>query len=86
MKTEITKKSVKDIVIEIVSSQSGVSDDITIHSTWEEIWVDDLDRIEIAMNVENRFAISISDEDVEGFKTVGDLINYIEKRIAHENS
>ena len=51
-------------------------DQITPESSFEEMQVDSLDMVEIVMDIEEEFDISI--ETGEGIKTVADLIKYIE--------
>lgn len=44
----------------------------------EELQADSVDVVELVMEFEDEFLISISDEDYEKFKTVGDAIRLIE--------
>ena len=46
----------------------------------EDLGADSLDIVEIIMDIENEFGISIPDEDIVKFKTIGDAIKYIEAR------
>lgn len=45
----------------------------------EDLGGDSLDVIEIVMNIEKEFNMIISDELYDGLKTVGDVINLINK-------
>lgn len=47
----------------------------------EDLNADSLDIVEIIMSVEEEFGIQIDDEDALEFKTVGDVVQYIEKLI-----
>lgn len=47
-------------------------------STFEELYLDSLDVVELVMDLEDEFNVSISDEDAEGLRTVGQLFEYIE--------
>lgn len=38
--------------------------------------------IELIASIEDRFCISIPNEDVKGFKTLNDMIEYLEKKLA----
>lgn len=38
--------------------------------------------IELIASIEDRFCISIPNEDIKGFKTLEDMILYLEKRLA----
>lgn len=44
----------------------------------EDLGADSLDAVELIMNIEDEFDISISDEAAQSLKTVGDLVKYIE--------
>ncbi|MFZ2469480.1 MAG: acyl carrier protein [Parvibaculum sedimenti] len=50
----------------------------------EDLGVDSLDIIEISMAIEEEFDISVSDEIVEEFKTVGDVTKYVALREAEK--
>jgi len=43
---------------------------------------DSLEILEISMGVEDEFAIEVPPDDMSNFTTVGDLVNYIESRVA----
>lgn len=45
----------------------------------EDLELDSLDSVELIMSSEEEFGIEIPDEDVMNFKTVNDIVNYIEE-------
>lgn len=45
----------------------------------EDLGADSLDRIEIAMDLEDEFGLSVSDEDAESFTTVDSIVQFIER-------
>lgn len=45
----------------------------------EDLGADSLDAVELIMNIEDEFDISISDEAAQEIKTVGQLVSYIEQ-------
>ena len=47
----------------------------------DDLNADSLDIVEIIMSIEEEFGIQVDDEDALGFKTVGDVVGYIEKLI-----
>ncbi len=47
----------------------------------EDLGADSLDVVEIVMQIEEIFDITISDEDAKTLKTVGELSDYIEKNL-----
>lgn len=67
---------------EIVADKLGidVSEVVATASFKEDLDADSLDLFEIVMALEDEFGVAISNEDVEGIKTVGDAVAYIEAR------
>ncbi len=47
----------------------------------EDLGADSLDAVELIMNIEDEFGISINDEDAANIKTVGQLVNYVDSAI-----
>jgi len=45
----------------------------------EDVGADSLDIVEMLMNLEESYGITIPDEDAEGLITVGDLVAYLDK-------
>ena len=54
-------------------------DDITEDTTFEELEADELDMVDIAMSLEDDFNTEITDEVLEKFNTVGDIVKYLEE-------
>jgi len=69
------EQKIKAIIIE----QLGVDEDeVTPQASFlEDLGADSLDIVELVMAMEEEFKIEIPDEDVEGLRTVQDVINYI---------
>lgn len=65
----------------IISDQLDIND-VTINedTTLEDLGADSLALVELVMSVEEEFEIQIEDEDMEKFKTVGDVLDYIESK------
>ncbi len=76
---QITKDEVEEKVINIVCSQLGTSRDKVQPDTSfiNDLGADSLDTVELVMEFEDEFEISIPDEDAEKIQTVGDAIEYI---------
>lgn len=80
--------NIPQTVSEILSDQLGLDhEDITLEKNIiADLGADSLDTVEIVMALEEDFSIDIPDEDVfnrpDADMTVGDLIGYIERRIA----
>ncbi|NMR89763.1 acyl carrier protein [Soehngenia saccharolytica] len=68
----------------IIADQLGVEEDeITMQtSMMGDLQADSLDAVEIMMALEDEFEIEIPDEDAENFKNIGDIVKYIEGKIA----
>jgi acyl carrier protein len=71
---EITTK-----VIEIVSEQMGVDKAQITRETHfiNDLNADSLDTVELVMEFEDEFELSIPDEEAEKIQTVGQAIDYI---------
>ena len=74
----------EDKVIQIVSDQLGVpAEEVNRDSKFvDDLKADSLDLVELGMEFEDTFDITIPDEDYEKIQTVGDAIDYIEKKQA----
>jgi acyl carrier protein len=73
---------VNEKVRKIFSAQRRVNEDKITESTriTEDFGADPLDMIELIMAVEAEFSLEIPDNAVRRFKTVGDVIKYIQGR------
>lgn len=74
--------SVEEKVIGIVSEQLQIpKEDITLEKSFvDDLKADSLDVVELVMEFEDQFKITIPDEDYEKIKTVGDAVKYIEEK------
>lgn len=75
------KAEERDKVLEILSDKLCVAKEELQPQKLirEDLGGDSLDVIEIVMEIENEFNMIISDELYDGLKTVGDVINLINK-------
>lgn len=73
--------SVEDRVIEIVSEQMGAQkDQVTRETSFvNDLGADSLDTVELVMEFEEEFDITIPDDEAEKIQTVGQAIDYIEQ-------
>ena len=73
--------SVRDRVIEIICEQMGQSKEKVSEETSfiNDLGADSLDTVELVMELEDEFDLSIPDEEAEKIRTVGDAIKYIEE-------
>lgn len=70
-------------VVEIVSEQMGVNkEQITRDTSFiTDLNADSLDTVELVMEFEEEFEISIPDEAAEKIQTVGQAIDFIDKEL-----
>lgn len=73
-----------DTVKNIIAEQLDLDpDDITMQSAiMEDLGADSLDVVEILIAFEDEFDVKLPEEEVEKLKTVGDIVKYIEDRMA----
>ena len=64
---------------EIIIKQFGESEkQVTLESSFvNDLGADSLDIVELVMELEDEFDVSIPDEDAEKMQTVGDAVKYI---------
>ena len=48
----------------------------------DDLGADSVDLMEFILTLEDEFAIEISDEDVDRFENVADIVAYLEKKLA----
>jgi acyl carrier protein len=79
-----TPEEQKKTITGIIVDKLGVSaDKVTPEADIvTDLGADSLDQVEIVMAVEDAFNIEISDDDAEKIKTVKDIFEYVEKRLA----
>ena len=72
---------IEEKVIEIVSEQMGVDkSEITRETSFvNDLNADSLDTVELVMEFEDEFELSIPDEEAEKILTVGQAIDYIKE-------
>jgi acyl carrier protein len=77
--SDINIKEIEGKVIEIVSEQMGVDkSEVTRETSFiNDLNADSLDTVELVMEFEDEFDMSIPDEEAEKIQTVGAAIDYI---------
>jgi acyl carrier protein len=75
--------STRDRVIEIVCEQMGASKEKVSEATSfiNDLGADSLDTVELVMEFEDAFEMSIPDEEAEKIQTIGMAIDYIMKHL-----
>ena len=81
--SKYTKNAVfKKIQTIILNNDDTLKDKITLDSDLnDDLGLDSLDTTDIIMHIEKEFGISISDMDAEKIHTIGQLVEYVYKKI-----
>ena len=76
----IFNASVASKVKSIIVDKLGVEPyEVNDYSSWSDLGADSLDAVELIMEFEKEFSMTIPDQVAEHIRTVGDAVNYIEK-------
>ncbi|KAA3608022.1 MAG: acyl carrier protein [Planctomycetota bacterium] len=80
----MSQNEIEEKVYEIICEHMGASRDKLAPETSfiNDLGADSLDTVELVMEFESAFDITIPDEDAEKIQTVGDAINYIQGKAA----
>jgi len=73
----------EDKIKRIIAEALGYQQDEVLfrRSLIKDLGMDDLDKIEIVMALEEEFEMTISDEESNKWETVGNIIDYIKKAV-----
>ena len=71
---------IRDMVIEVIATELD-TDAISEGSSLDELGVESRHLLEIAMATEERFGIEVPDAALARFRTVDDVINYVQSRV-----
>jgi acyl carrier protein len=80
--TTMTNPTIEQRVTRIVCNQMGTSPEkVTPETSFvNDLGADSLDTVELVMELEDEFEVSIPDEDAEKIQTVGAAIEYIKAK------
>lgn len=80
MSTEEVRAALADIVNEV----AGVDpDDVQLDKSFvDDLDVDSLSMVEVVVAAEEKFGVTIPDDEVKNLRTVGDAVSYIERASA----
>ncbi len=79
-----SKEEIRTGLAEIVEEVAGVSaDDVTDGKSFvDDLDIDSLSMVEIAVQAEDRFGVKIPDDELANLRTVSDAVDYV---ATHEN-
>ena len=74
-----TEAEIQEKVSQIVSEQTGIDkSELTRETSFvDDLKADSLDTVELVMEFEDEFEITIPDEEAEKIQTIGQAIDYI---------
>jgi len=77
----MANEEVLDGLADIVEEVAGVAkDDVTVDKSFvDDLDIDSLSMVEIAVQAEDKFGVKIPDDELANLKTVGDAVEYITK-------
>ena len=77
-------KTIAERIQKIIVDKLGVDENEVVSeaSFTKDLGADSLDTVELIMELEKEFNISIPDEAAEKIVTIGDATNYVEKQFA----
>ena len=81
MSNEVDVQAIENKIIDIISEQMGVDKaDVSKETSFiNDLNADSLDTVELVMEFEDEFDMSIPDEEAEKIQTVGSAVDYIVK-------
>jgi len=75
MDRQVALDVIKDVAVEILSVEPSAVVESARFA--EDLDADSLDLVELVMGLEERFDVSIPEEDLEGVATVGDAVDLV---------
>lgn len=82
-----TKEQIIAGIAEVVEEVTGIeAADVTADKSFiDDLDIDSLSMVEIAVQLEDKYGVSIPDEDVSGLRLVGDAVAFVQ-RMESENA
>jgi acyl carrier protein len=76
----MSTEEIRAALAEIVNEVAGVdADDVQMDKSFvDDLDVDSLSMVEVVVEAEEKFGVTIPDDQVKNLKTVGDAVSYIE--------
>ncbi len=77
----MSTEEIRAALAEIVNEVAGVeADDVQLDKSFvDDLDVDSLSMVEVVVEAEEKFGVTIPDDQVKNLKTVGDAVAYIER-------
>lgn len=80
----MTREELEKRIFALITDKLGINEEeIALASDFRrDLSADSLDISELVMNLENDFSIVVPESEMVNLKTVGDVVDYIEKALA----
>jgi acyl carrier protein len=77
----MSTEEIRAALAEIVNEVAGVDvDDVQLDKAFvDDLDVDSLSMVEVVVEAEEKFGVTIPDDEVKNLKTVGDAVSFIER-------
>ncbi|MFE5286734.1 meromycolate extension acyl carrier protein AcpM [Nocardia sp. NPDC056611] len=81
-----TQEEIVTGIAEIVEEVTGIdASEVTIEKSFvDDLEIDSLSQVEIAVQLEDRYDVKVPDEDLASLRTVGDAVAYVQKMEAEK--
>jgi len=82
MTTTLTDDQIlAEIRTELSAMRVPGAEEATLDSEWEQLDVDSLELVELVKALEDRYGISIADEELKPIKGVGDAVRLVQRLV-----
>jgi len=81
VKTDVAERLRSTVAKELKQDVSSIT---TEHTLRGDLKLNSLDAIELMFRIEEEFDLSIPDDDMQAFVKVGDVIDYLQRRLSGE--
>src|SRR5258705_7532142 len=81
VKTDVAERLRSTVAKELKQDVSSIT---TEHTLRGDLKLNSLDAIELMFRIEEEFNLSIPDDDMQAFVKVGDVIDYLQRRLSGE--
>ncbi|WP_458686819.1 meromycolate extension acyl carrier protein AcpM [Nocardia tengchongensis] len=73
-------------IAEIIEEVTGIeATEVQVEKSFvEDLEIDSLSLVEIAVQLEDKYSVKVPDEDLASLRTVGDAVAYVQKMAAQE--
>lgn len=82
----MSEKIAETVIISIAKIKKIDPDTVKLSSTFEELNMDSLDGLDVFFELEEAFDLTIPDDRARSLRTVGNIVNEIEKLLVEQKA